>query len=174
MPFWIISQVQAQCFLQVKLWITINEPWVVSWLGHGRDVLAPDLYDSGVWTYIVSHNLIRSHAAAWHTYDRDFRPTQMGSKSVYFALARQDYAAVCLYQCMSFNPSFSMYLPLSVWFFACCLCVCLRVCVFRSNSMRFCLPPAFKLSIDMFIYLSVCLSVCMQVSSRQLYIYIYI
>jgi len=67
---------------RVKLWLTFNEPWVVSYLGHGNAVFAPGIYGPDIITYIVTHNIIKSHAAAWHTYDQQFRATQNGRISI--------------------------------------------------------------------------------------------
>jgi beta-glucosidase/6-phospho-beta-glucosidase/beta-galactosidase len=76
----------ALCFERfgdrVKLWLTFNEPWVVTWLGYGIDVFAPGVYGPDVTTYVVTHHIIKSHAEAWHTYDRQFRATQHGKISI--------------------------------------------------------------------------------------------
>lgn len=58
---------------QVKLWITFNEPFVVSWLGHGIGVMAPGISEPGSTVYTVTHNIIRSHVKAYHTYNDHFR-----------------------------------------------------------------------------------------------------
>jgi len=63
----------------VKLWITHNEPWVVAWLSYGIGTNAPGVYSPDVGAYNVAHNLIKSHAEAWHTYDTEFRATQNGN-----------------------------------------------------------------------------------------------
>ncbi|XP_070577050.1 cytosolic beta-glucosidase-like [Ptychodera flava] len=63
---------------RVKYWITINEPWVITELGYGRGVHAPGLTEDGTTTYMVAHNLIKSHAKVWHTYDDEFRVHQRG------------------------------------------------------------------------------------------------
>ncbi|XP_077866149.1 cytosolic beta-glucosidase-like [Saccoglossus kowalevskii] len=70
------------CFMRfgdrVKNWITLNEPWVVAQLGYGSFVKAPGILGDGMKTYIAAHNLIKAHAAAWHTYDNEFRAKQGG------------------------------------------------------------------------------------------------
>ena len=66
----------------MKLWLTFNEPWVTTWLGYGIDVFAPGIYSPATGTYVVTHHIIKSHAEAWHTYDRQFRPTQNGAIDV--------------------------------------------------------------------------------------------
>lgn len=61
----------------VKNWITLNEPWCYSVLGHGYGVHAPGRSsdrkrspegDSAVEPYIVGHNLILAHAYAVKAY----------------------------------------------------------------------------------------------------------
>ena len=59
--------------MQVKLWITFNEPFVVSWLGHGAGMFAPGINEPGSTPYIVTHNIIRAHVKAYHTYSDHFR-----------------------------------------------------------------------------------------------------
>ena len=63
----------------MKLWITHNEPWVVAWLSYGIGTNAPGVYSADVGAYNVAHNLIKSHAEAWHTYDTEFRAIQNGN-----------------------------------------------------------------------------------------------
>jgi beta-glucosidase len=48
---------------RVKLWITHNEPWVVSFLGHDRGEHAPGIQDRRT-ALQVSHHLLLSHAQA--------------------------------------------------------------------------------------------------------------
>ena len=60
------------------MWVTVNEPWLVAWLGHGVGSHAPGLVGEGTNTYIVGHNLIKAHTEAYHIYDQEFRPTQNG------------------------------------------------------------------------------------------------
>jgi lactase-phlorizin hydrolase len=67
---------------RVKLWLTLNEPYVVSWLGYGVGDFAPGIKSPDTGTYIATHNLIKAHAAAWHTYDEQFRAGQAGCISV--------------------------------------------------------------------------------------------
>ena len=65
--------------LQIKYWITHNEPWVIAFLGYGVGTKAPGKRDKpGYDPYTVGHNLIRSHAEAWHVYDDEFRALQKG------------------------------------------------------------------------------------------------
>ena len=65
-------------YFQVKLWITINEPSVVTLNGYGNGVHAPGQVGMGDKVYIVAHNLIRAHAKAYRVYDNEFRATQGG------------------------------------------------------------------------------------------------
>ncbi|ESO98170.1 hypothetical protein LOTGIDRAFT_239074 [Lottia gigantea] len=54
---------------RVDTWITLNEPWVFTYKGYGGGSFAPGIKDSpGVYPYIVAHNAIRAHAAAYHQY----------------------------------------------------------------------------------------------------------
>jgi len=67
---------------RVKLWITLNEPWCSTVLGHGTGDMAPGAKDPGFLVYRVAHNLIQSHAAAWHVYDQGYRKEQQGKIGV--------------------------------------------------------------------------------------------
>ena len=64
--------------LQVKLWLTLNEPIAMAWLGYGTGFFAPGVRKEDVGSYEVAHNLIKAHAEAWHTYDEEFRQKQNG------------------------------------------------------------------------------------------------
>ena len=59
---------------RVKIWITINEPWVISTLLN----LSPGMTGPGILEYRVAHNLIRSHAKAYRLYKKDFFESQGG------------------------------------------------------------------------------------------------
>ena len=63
---------------RVKLWITLNEPWVVSINGHSTGEMAPGMRGPGILEYKVAHNLIRSHAKAYRVYQNEFYETQLG------------------------------------------------------------------------------------------------
>ena len=52
---------------RVKHWITLNEPWVVSILGHGQGVFAPGRV-SNTEPYLAAHHLLLSHAKAVQIY----------------------------------------------------------------------------------------------------------
>jgi lactase-phlorizin hydrolase len=63
---------------QVKLWITLNEPWIISVLGHGDGVSAPGMTGIGDKVYTVTHNLLRAHAKAYRVYENEFSALQNG------------------------------------------------------------------------------------------------
>lgn len=56
------------CFPQVKTWITIYEPSVISNLGYGTGQHAPGRVNSGINDYIVGHNLLRAHVKTYQMY----------------------------------------------------------------------------------------------------------
>jgi beta-galactosidase len=57
---------------RVKHWITLNEPWVVSILGHGQGVFAPGRRSQSE-PYTAAHHLLRAHAKAVGIYRAEFR-----------------------------------------------------------------------------------------------------
>ncbi|KAL4641531.1 cytosolic beta-glucosidase-like [Arapaima gigas] len=67
---------------RVKLWLTINEPYVCAKLGHEDGLHAPGYRDPGVSVYLVGHNMLRAHARVWHSYHTQFRPKQGGRLSL--------------------------------------------------------------------------------------------
>lgn len=67
---------------RVKFWITINEPYVLAELGYEKGIMAPGIKEPGTGAYLAAHNLIRAHAAAWHSYDTLFRAKQGGFVSI--------------------------------------------------------------------------------------------
>ena len=67
---------------RAKLWITFNEPWIVTMLGYGCGGHAPGICEDGTTTYIVGHNIIKSHAHAWHIYNDMYRPSQDGQLGI--------------------------------------------------------------------------------------------
>ena len=66
--------------LQVKFWITFNEPWVVSVLGYENGEMAPGIKGKGDHLYVVAHNLIRAHAKTYRLYETEFKDTQKGNE----------------------------------------------------------------------------------------------
>ncbi|KAF7655337.1 hypothetical protein LDENG_00057450 [Lucifuga dentata] len=67
---------------RVKLWITINEPYVCAKFGHEDGIHAPGLKEPGIAAYLVGHNMLRAHAMAWHSYNTFYRPKQKGAVSL--------------------------------------------------------------------------------------------
>lgn len=64
---------------EVKWWITINEPWVVSAIGYEVGEHAPGENDApGRKVYIAGHNLLRAHAKAVTLYRARFSKQQKG------------------------------------------------------------------------------------------------
>ncbi|KAF5307525.1 hypothetical protein FQR65_LT06880 [Abscondita terminalis] len=58
---------------RVKMWITINEPRILCDLGYGVGVIAPGINQSGIANYLCKHNVLRSHARAYHLYHEQFK-----------------------------------------------------------------------------------------------------
>ncbi|KAG8006211.1 Cytosolic beta-glucosidase [Nibea albiflora] len=67
---------------RVKLWLTINEPYVCAKLGHEDGIHAPGLKEPGIAAYLAGHNMLRAHAMAWHSYNSTYRATQKGAVSL--------------------------------------------------------------------------------------------
>jgi lactase-phlorizin hydrolase len=65
--------------LQVKLWITFNEPWVICVQGYGLGDYAPGLKGLGTYVYQCGHNVLRSHARAYRRYKEEFDQEQGGT-----------------------------------------------------------------------------------------------
>ncbi|KAF3842875.1 hypothetical protein F7725_001724 [Dissostichus mawsoni] len=63
---------------RVKTWNTLSSPWVVSHAGYGTGEHAPGVKDYVVASYQATHNMIKSHAEAWHVYNEKYRKTQGG------------------------------------------------------------------------------------------------
>uniref|UniRef100_A0A3B3UVZ7 Klotho n=1 Tax=Poecilia latipinna TaxID=48699 RepID=A0A3B3UVZ7_9TELE len=69
----------------VKYWITIDNPFVVAQHGYGTGVVAPGIKNDPDLPFRVGHNLLKAHAAAWHLYNRHYRPRQQGKLSMALA-----------------------------------------------------------------------------------------
>nr|XP_048704671.1 cytosolic beta-glucosidase-like isoform X2 [Caretta caretta] len=67
---------------RVKLWVTINEPYVVAKDGYEKGIVAPGIMEPGIGAYRTAHNMIKAHAKAWHSYDLLFREKQHGLVSI--------------------------------------------------------------------------------------------
>ena len=66
----------------MKYWITLNEPWVIAWLGYGVGAKAPGKKEEAQMPYTSGHNLIKAHTKAYHVYDREFRSRQKGAHKI--------------------------------------------------------------------------------------------
>ncbi|XP_023192574.1 lactase-phlorizin hydrolase isoform X2 [Xiphophorus maculatus] len=67
---------------RVKSWNTFSSPWVVSHAGYGTGVHAPGIKDYVTASYQVTHNIVKSHAEAWHVYNDNYRTTQGGKVGI--------------------------------------------------------------------------------------------
>jgi hypothetical protein len=47
-------------------------------MGYGNAVYAPRINQSGTLDYMAGHNLLKSHARAWHNYNDNYRTAQGG------------------------------------------------------------------------------------------------
>ncbi|XP_062389586.1 lactase/phlorizin hydrolase-like [Sardina pilchardus] len=63
---------------RVKTWNTFSSPWVVSHSGYGTGQHAPGVTDPVISSYQVTHNILKSHAEAWHVYNDNYRTQQNG------------------------------------------------------------------------------------------------
>lgn len=76
---------------RVKYWITFNEPAIFCWFGYGLDMHAPALNSSGVGEYLCGHNVLKAHAAVYHSYKKCYYKRYNGqigissSASFYFS-----------------------------------------------------------------------------------------
>ncbi|XP_030613965.1 lactase-phlorizin hydrolase-like [Archocentrus centrarchus] len=67
---------------RVKIWNTFSSPWVVSHAGYGTGKHAPGVKDYVESSYQVTHNILKSHAEAWHAYNDNYRKTQGGKVGI--------------------------------------------------------------------------------------------
>ncbi|XP_033746871.1 LOW QUALITY PROTEIN: uncharacterized protein LOC117332095 [Pecten maximus] len=67
---------------RVKIWITLNEPWVSSVYGYGYGSMAPGIVSPGDNIYIAGHNLIRAHGMAYKVYQDEFSQSQNGTVGI--------------------------------------------------------------------------------------------
>ncbi|KAM6978442.1 lactase/phlorizin hydrolase-like [Tautogolabrus adspersus] len=67
---------------RVKKWNTFSSPWVVSDSGYGTGKHPPGVKDYVVASYQVTHNILKSHAEAWHVYNDRYRKTQRGEVGI--------------------------------------------------------------------------------------------
>lgn len=68
------------CFplVQVKYWVTVNEPSVLCQYGYGSDTMIPALNLSGKADYICGHNLLLAHAGIYEVYQKKYYDKQNG------------------------------------------------------------------------------------------------
>jgi beta-glucosidase len=62
---------------RVSHWATLNEPWVVAFLGHGNGLMAPGFADTSL-AYQVMHHLLLSHGKAVGAYRSGRYPGEIG------------------------------------------------------------------------------------------------
>ncbi|KAF7660856.1 hypothetical protein LDENG_00274200 [Lucifuga dentata] len=67
---------------RVKTWNTFSSPWVVSHAGYGTGEHPPGITDYVVASYQVTHNILKSHAEAWHVYNDKYRKKQGGKVGI--------------------------------------------------------------------------------------------
>uniref|UniRef100_A0A8C5LYM6 Cytosolic beta-glucosidase n=1 Tax=Leptobrachium leishanense TaxID=445787 RepID=A0A8C5LYM6_9ANUR len=67
---------------RVKLWITINEPYVVAKHSYEDGVFAPGKTNKGFGAYQAAHNMLLAHAKAWHAYNNSYKSQQKGLVSI--------------------------------------------------------------------------------------------
>ncbi|XP_072253761.1 lactase/phlorizin hydrolase-like [Leuresthes tenuis] len=67
---------------RVKTWNTFSSPWVVSHAGYGTGEHPPGVKDYAVASFQVTHNILKSHAEAWHVYNDKYRNTQGGKVGI--------------------------------------------------------------------------------------------
>jgi len=68
--------------LQVKLWLTFNEP-LTFMEGYSSDKgFAPAISLPGLGDYLAAHTVIYAHARVYHLYDQLFRNKQQGTATL--------------------------------------------------------------------------------------------
>lgn len=67
---------------RVKLWITFNEPPIITILGYGQAVIAPGHSDLARGQYIAGRNLILAHANTYRMYKQEFFGSQRGQVGI--------------------------------------------------------------------------------------------
>lgn len=64
--------------LQVKQWITFHDPYTFVYGGYGRRDMAPGLGGPASSVYLAAYNVLKAHAAAYNTYDKNYKNNQKG------------------------------------------------------------------------------------------------
>ena len=68
---------------RVKIWGTFNEPWVFIKFGYAEGFFAPGHEDApGTEPYLIGHHVLKTHAAVYHIYDKEFRHLQDGKIAI--------------------------------------------------------------------------------------------
>ncbi|ROL48943.1 Lactase-phlorizin hydrolase [Anabarilius grahami] len=67
---------------RVKTWITFGSPWAVSNLGYGTGEHPPRVQSPIIASYQVTHNILKSHAEAWHIYNDNYRKLYNGKVGI--------------------------------------------------------------------------------------------
>ncbi|XP_066497099.1 lactase/phlorizin hydrolase [Hoplias malabaricus] len=67
---------------RVKTWNTFSSPWFISNFGYGTGEYPPGIKDLTTASYQVTHNIIKSHAEAWHVYNNKYRKHQGGKVGI--------------------------------------------------------------------------------------------
>ncbi|XP_030621245.1 beta-klotho [Chanos chanos] len=82
----VFADYAAFCFAtfgtEVKIWLTMHNPFLLALQGYGTGVHAPGETGDPKTPFTVAHNLIKAHAKAWHVYNSRFRPQQKGRVSI--------------------------------------------------------------------------------------------
>ncbi|TRY58871.1 hypothetical protein DNTS_027462 [Danionella cerebrum] len=116
----IFEQYASFCFKtfgdRVKLWITLNEPYVCAKLGYEDGIFAPGIKDPGRSVYLVGHNMLRAHTKAWHVYHTYFRPLQGGKVSL---ALNSDWAEPLDASCSDDVLATERYMEFTLGWFAC-------------------------------------------------------
>ncbi|XP_063629940.1 myrosinase 1-like [Cydia splendana] len=67
---------------RVKLWMTLNEPFVHCYFSYGYGVHAPKIRSPGVGFYECGRQILLANARAYHIYNDEFRSTQGGKVGI--------------------------------------------------------------------------------------------
>lgn len=67
---------------RVKVWNTFSSPWTVSHAGYGKGQHPPEVRDYRVSAFQATHNILKSHAEAWHLYSDRYRASQGGTVGI--------------------------------------------------------------------------------------------
>jgi len=71
-------------FLQVKWWVTFNEPLETARGDYAGTGGPPGLNMPGYADYLVAYTVLNAHAQVYHLYNETFRPKYNGKDSAYY------------------------------------------------------------------------------------------